>query len=122
MAGQRDANDQRRKMEIGLDYALPDRQGVVALQSEIVEARGVSSPAGSLGIFRANDVSSGAHLHATESEGPVNQRHFQLDGHAGLDFAGREERDSARADIPGNQRDGNRFDGITDSRQAQRQR
>ncbi len=93
--------------------AIAERDHVVALQREIVEACGVAAPAGRLGFVGANDMSCGAHLHAAATERTLDQSYFQLDGGSGLQIAGRQKIDSAGADVAGYQRDRNGLGSIS---------
>src|ERR1700734_2918510 len=95
---------------------------IVALDGEIIETRGVTSPARRIDIFRAHDVRSGGHVHVAKADRPLHERNFQLNGRAGFDLARRKKIDAARADVSRDKRDGHAFHGITDSEQAQWQR
>src|ERR1700722_1640852 len=83
----------------GLADFVAHGQEIVAFEREIVEARGVCSPAWGVGVFGAHHVSCRAHLHAAEAERPVDECDFEFDGHSRLDDARGERIDSARADI-----------------------
>lgn len=93
-------------------------QGIVPLESEIVKTGGVCFPTCHIRFLAAHDMRGGAHLDAATARRPIDQRDFQLDGHARLHLARRQEIDSAGADIPGHERHGERFGLITDTCEA----
>ena len=93
-------------------------QGIVSLESKVVKAGRVCFPTCHIRFFAADDMSGGAHLDAATAQRPVDQRDFQLDGHAGLHLARREEIDSAGADIPGDKGYGEGFGPIADACEA----
>ena len=78
-------------------------------------------PARRVRFLRPDDMRGRAHLHAALAERTLDERHFQFDGGSRLQFARREEKNSARADISRHQRDGNHLGCFGDANQSQRQ-
>jgi hypothetical protein len=102
-----------------LNGAISRGNHVIASQSEIVETRGITSPAGSIRFLAADDVRGRAHLHRAHPHGTFHQGDFELNGRAGLKIAWREEIDAARADIFCDERNRYGFGLASDTRQAQ---
>jgi hypothetical protein len=102
--------------------AIAQRENVVAAQREVVEGGGVTAPAGHIYILSAHDVGCRAHLHATLSQRPLNERDFEFDGRAGLEIAGSEEIDAAGADVAGYECDRDGLEMIADARETKWQR
>jgi len=98
--------------------AIAQWQNVVAAQREVVEGGGVTTPAGHIHFFGANDVGCRAHLYAALAQRALNERDFEFDGRARLKIAGSEEIYAARADIAGYERDGNGLKVIADARET----
>jgi hypothetical protein len=88
------------------------------LESKVIKTGGVCFPTRHIRFVAANDVSGSAHLDAAATQRPINQRDFQLNGHARIHLARRQEIDSARADIPGHKRYGEWFGLIANACQA----
>src|SRR6204780_5273038 len=86
--------------------AIAQRQNVVAAQREVVERGGVTTPAGHIHFFGANDVGCRAHLYAALAQRALNERDLEFDGRAGLEIGGGEEIYAARADVAGYEGDG----------------
>jgi hypothetical protein len=91
---------------------------VVASQSKVIEAGGIAPPSRRFGLFDAHHVGRGAHLNASEAEGPLDQRYFKLDGGAHLDLARREEVNPARTDVPRDESNRNEFFDLANASQA----
>ena len=91
---------------------------VVALEGDIVKARGVAPPTGYLDVLGADDVSGGEQLDAAHAERTVDKSDLKFDGSARLDVARSQEIDAAGADVASDESDGIRLDGFTDSNQA----
>jgi hypothetical protein len=102
--------------------AIAHGKDIVALEREVVEAGGVTSPARHFAFFAADDMCSGAHLHATVAVRTVDQGYFELYGRAGRDLSRRKEIDAARTDVSSHQGHGRRLRRGTYANQAKRQR
>src|SRR5690242_3595454 len=101
-----------------LEAVMVSGEGIVPLESEIVKAGGVCFPTCHIRFLAAHNMSGGAHLDAATTQRPIDQRDFQLNGHARLHLARRQKIDSAGAYISGDERNGEWFDVVADARKA----
>jgi hypothetical protein len=99
--------------------AEAQRNHIVALESEIIEARCVAVPAWIVRLFAADDMGGSAHLDATKSKRAVHQGDFEFYGSAGLQFTRGEKKYTARTDIAGNQSYRNWFHSFASAHKSQ---